>query len=518
MARSQCLLANRDVWLCATLGVAAAAAMILSRILPVSTHDFALNDGGLFYAMTKDLWASSFQLPYFTSYNHAQIPFAYPPAAFFIGAMACQLGISIDFFFRFFPAACCCLLPFPVYLLARQCNCSRIACWSAVFAFACNRRAFEWQLMGGGVTRSLGLLCAATSVALFLRYFSVRSFMNLVYSSVCFALASLSHPEAGIFALAGVSAFCISRLRSRFDAFGLLLFSALSSILLMPWLAIIIHRHGFQKLFELFYSVPKLSEADLGTVIEFFEWRLSASIFEPYLPLQAYFAVIGISIAVKTRNFFPLFWWFSESALPGRANEAFAAVPLSILLGMGISTTLNVLHVESRIMNFRLINYFRILCAFILAVTSCWRIRTASDFYFSVPLTVRRDLQWIKTEVPTTDRFMVLEKAAWSWAAISEWFPALTDHANVTTIQGSEWLGPARMRELIARYSRMQNCGDLGVVCFDELVTRFQLTVDYLYVPHAQRPAFQKLLAGLLARPNVSVVRASQGGLIIRLH
>lgn len=48
------------------------------RFWPVITNGFPLNDGGMFYTMIRDLKANHFILPQFTSYNFANIPFAYP--------------------------------------------------------------------------------------------------------------------------------------------------------------------------------------------------------------------------------------------------------------------------------------------------------------------------------------------------------------------------------------------------------------------------------------------------------
>ena len=66
------------------------------RIFPILRSDFPLVDGGMFYSMIRDLQATNYSLPVFTSYNHQQIPFAYPPFAFyFTGAVNSLTGISL---------------------------------------------------------------------------------------------------------------------------------------------------------------------------------------------------------------------------------------------------------------------------------------------------------------------------------------------------------------------------------------------------------------------------------------
>ena len=49
------------------------------RLYGVLQSNFPINDGGLFYTMIKDLMANGYRLPVTTSYNHLNLPFAYPP-------------------------------------------------------------------------------------------------------------------------------------------------------------------------------------------------------------------------------------------------------------------------------------------------------------------------------------------------------------------------------------------------------------------------------------------------------
>ncbi|MBP8165389.1 MAG: hypothetical protein KAX86_08095, partial [Anaerolineales bacterium] len=61
------------------------------RFWPAATNGFPINDGGMFYVMIRDLKANGLTLPSFTSYNSAQIPFAYPPLGFYITALLSTL-------------------------------------------------------------------------------------------------------------------------------------------------------------------------------------------------------------------------------------------------------------------------------------------------------------------------------------------------------------------------------------------------------------------------------------------
>ena len=72
-----------------------AAAILLGgyvRLNPSSLAGFAINDGGMFAVMVDDLRANGYALPAFTTYNHLDIPFAYPPLGFYLGALAADLS------------------------------------------------------------------------------------------------------------------------------------------------------------------------------------------------------------------------------------------------------------------------------------------------------------------------------------------------------------------------------------------------------------------------------------------
>src|SRR5688572_1119349 len=64
---------------------------VVRLILVFAGDGFPLNDGGLFYVMVEDLKANDYRLPQYTSYNGGQIPYAYPPAIFYLTGAASSL-------------------------------------------------------------------------------------------------------------------------------------------------------------------------------------------------------------------------------------------------------------------------------------------------------------------------------------------------------------------------------------------------------------------------------------------
>ena len=134
---------------------------VVVRAYPVLRTDFPLNDGGMFFAMVRDLQHANFALPASTTYNGTDIPFAYSPLAFYIAGVVDKVTpFGLTFWFRFLPLTFSCLTLIAIYSLATTVLRSRAAVLGAVIAFALIPRSYIWLDMGGGLTRSLGMVFA----------------------------------------------------------------------------------------------------------------------------------------------------------------------------------------------------------------------------------------------------------------------------------------------------------------------------------------------------------------------
>ena len=144
------------------LGIIAAVGLGFGiRAAHILSASFPLNDGGLFYAMTREIQDGMFRLPETTSYNASALPFTYSPVGLYVAGLIDNITpFSLIDLFRLLPLAYTTASVFAFYLLARRILPSRVAVVAATFAFALVPRSFIWLLMGGGVTRALGLLLA----------------------------------------------------------------------------------------------------------------------------------------------------------------------------------------------------------------------------------------------------------------------------------------------------------------------------------------------------------------------
>ena len=170
-----------------------------TRIYTVIAAEFPINDGGMFYKMTEVILQHNFKIPPYFSYNGQTIAFAYPPLAFFITAGINQiLGTPLLVVFQFLPAVILIGTIPAFYGLASTLISDKVQAGIATFIFALTPRSITWYIMGGGITRSLGLLFLILAVN-FVYLVYITPSRKYVYFALFFCvLVVLTHPEAAV--------------------------------------------------------------------------------------------------------------------------------------------------------------------------------------------------------------------------------------------------------------------------------------------------------------------------------
>lgn len=173
------------------------------RIAEVALY-FPINDGGMFYRMTIDLVANGFRLPAVTTYNAANIPYAYPPLAFYLaGFLASVFHWPLLDIFRLLPALIATLTIPAFALLADDLLKSRAQVALAILIFALMPATFGWLIMGGGISRSLGFLFSILTLWAAYRLFTHPGRVYIAATALFGAFAILGHPELTIHTAAG---------------------------------------------------------------------------------------------------------------------------------------------------------------------------------------------------------------------------------------------------------------------------------------------------------------------------
>ncbi len=266
----------------------------LVRLIPAVRFPFPVNDGGLFYVIMQDLIQNGFRFPAYTTYNSAHIPFAYPPLALYLGALiSAGLDIPLISLLQWLPPIVT-ILTIPVfYLLSRTILESRFQAALATVAYAVLPRTYDFPGMGGGLTRSLGLLFMLLTLASAFRFYTTQCWRYLLPFGAFSALLFASHPEYTIHTCAIIVLMWIFWGRTKRGIVGSFIITASTLLLTSPWWITVILQHGLTP-----FAVA------LQTGWHRWTWWMPLVTMtfseEPNLGLITAFAIVGIFACVMT--------------------------------------------------------------------------------------------------------------------------------------------------------------------------------------------------------------------------
>jgi hypothetical protein len=444
------------------------------RLMPAWLAGFPVNDGGMFYAMMKDLQANRYIPPLHTTYNQLDIPFAYPPLGFYVGAGLSDLfGVSLIDILRWLPAmihAAC--IP-ALYFLARELTGSKRASAIAALAFALTPHLNSWLSVGGGLTRSFGSLFLILTILFSHRLLAKDDARAIGWTILFGSLTVLSHTESTAFAIGipiyiwlAKSRALKSALRGGWVVLGVLVFAG-------PWYGLIIHRHGLAPLLSALqtggqtpWALAKLINMDIVTE-------------EPYLDLLGVFGVLGMAALVAKKQYFiPLMLVVIYLVQP-RSAHTVGNIPLALATGVFIvEVLLPAISKLDETNRARSVNIFLFFLAPYLLVNSIYQGFLLSQNH--VTEGERSAMQWVRENTPADSRFLVLTGEPDAMCdSQGEWFPALTERSSLFTPQGREWLNGGQFAEAFGRHASLQRCIDENLDCLEQAANS---DFDYAYI------------------------------------
>lgn len=448
------------------------------RFYPAITNGFPLNDGGMFYTMVQDLKANGYALPQFTTYNHADIPFAYPPFGFYVVALLSALLPGSDLLiFLYLPALVNTFSILAFYLFAKETLNSRTLASLAAIFYALSSRSFLWQVMGGGVTRSFGMLFLILMLWQAIQLFKEYKNKNLILTILFGAGAVLSHPQTALHAALGgvmIFLFCGLNKRGFLSAFFVGLGVAL---LTSPWWLTVFLNHGFEPLLSAGQTSKRTLEFYLIVLQLHGPGNYSA------IPLLIFF-YIGLWGFLKKRDYFFIVWIVLAYLIDPRGANSVAGLVESMLAAIGLiqfSVWITRLGNEqpefviSQRSSLTLI--FSVMFWFVL-------VSAVADFQLINTSLKAEDLEmieWINSNIEEDKTFLLATGHEFSMSdPLQEWFPTLTDQYSVTTLQGLEWTLDEGFFPWYEQLAEFQYCADAG--CVDEWTNRNRVNYDYLVV------------------------------------
>jgi len=473
------LMSHRALFVTVASAVLIGAAVRLSYVF---AFDFPLNDGGLFFAMTRDLQAADYRLPETASYNSAGIPFAYPPFAFYLAAALNDVaGASLESIFRFVPLAANIAMIPAFFLLSRRLVPSRLSAAAATMLLAFLPRAFYWMIMGGGITRSLGFLFAVLAIWAMTAAYQDRRPRFVAAAALFGALALLSHIQMAWFVAFSSAILWFAYGRHRFGVLASVAAALGAAALAAPWWITVLVYHGPDP----FIAAARGGDVTANPLVTFLRFGITSELLFPAI---AALGLAGALLALAERRYVLPGWLLACLVLDQRAFGTVAAIPLALLGGLAVEHLWRYLHHDSAprperhatppaVWLLPAASAVAISYLFLSAVVSGGQLLTAMS-------PGERDaMAWVAANAPASSRVLVITDDRWFADRTSEWFPYLAERESVATVQGYEWLPGGVFAARLDRYRDVQKCARDTTTCLDAWFAASGVGFDYVYVP-----------------------------------
>lgn len=455
----------------------------LIRFFFVLRMDFPLNDGGLFLSMIEDLLANNYILPRFTSYNFSNIPYAYSPLSFYLaGALSNWLNWGLLDILRILPALLSTIAIPVFFFLSIEILNSREQALLATIAYALLLPAFEWLVMGGGLTRSLANLFSLGALHQTAVACKSKSNRAIILSGLFLGFTILSHLEIAMVTFVTMVLFFVFLTRKRGDWRRLALSSGIAGLIALPYIAAVISKHGYTP----FISAFQAGEFELIRVItKFLSLSYTGEVY--YTPF-AVIAFIGFWGCLAKKKYLIPSWLVIMTVINPRSVERTAMVPVALLIGYGLnkvilpamsrlaksaqtSVTFNNkvqadLNLETGSEPKRWIEFALLIVLFFQTGSLLFLLNLGNDRLSPLPASEREAMAWVAQNTPNSGLFLVLSNSDdWASDKAAEWFPVLSQRSSVSTAQGLEWLPNGEFSQIQQEIIELKKCLFKDVDC-----------------------------------------------------
>ena len=291
------------------------AAMIFGsfvRFNPTIVYGFTIKQGGMFAVMIDNLRQNHYLIPQYTTYNHLDIPYAYPPLGFYLGALAADLfGLSADQVLRWLPAFFASLSVLAFYLLASQLMKSKYQAAVSTLFFALMPRAFSWFVTGAGLTRSLGQFFMLLTLAAVVKLYKQGNRRDILWAGLFGGLTVMSHPEVALHTSIASVFLWVMLSRSRKGFIHSLGVAAVVLLITSPWWATVVSYHGIEPMLNAAQTGQKASAVLFLLFFAFTE--------EPYATFLAILGLIGVVYSLIRRDYLLPLWIVIPFIVEGRS-------------------------------------------------------------------------------------------------------------------------------------------------------------------------------------------------------
>lgn len=468
------------------------------RFYPVYLAGTALHDGGLFYRMAQDLTANHWQLPAFTTYNHSQIPFAYPPLAIYLLAgLQTLLRLPLDGLMRWLPPAFALANVWAFFLFSQTLfEDAENASW-ATLVYALAPQAIGPQIMGGGITRAPGALLAFLFLAAWAAALKTPGRRPALTAGLLAGLLTMTHPEWTLHALiVGCILWLFTPQRGKHLRIALQI-AGLGGLIALPWWGSLLQVHGWQVFAGILLAKATYDARNILLTLHF-----TGEIIPILVPLT----FLGIWRAFRQR----------QGAVAAMMPAAIAIEPRSFVR----ASPLHMAPAAGLALNWfwRQSSRMRMIALLLvgLAIVNGSIIGIRLAFYHSISNDDLQAIQWSAENLPGGANILILAPQEQEMAPVIEWLPALTNLHSLITPQGSEWQTNLHWHYAARQKwgATLQTCLNANPVCLDNWAAANQIDFDLIYVTTAfsnfKTAPEQPLYQAIASSPEWQLLYANQ--------
>jgi hypothetical protein len=500
-----------NITLFAVLGAVVLGGFV--RLYPALTTDFPINDGGLFYRFILEIQKQGYTLPITSTYNQAQIPFVYPPLSFYIAGLSNTiLHIPLLDVIRWLPAVVSVLTIPAFFLLAREVLKNETQAILAVYCFAFLPTAFDFMVVGGGLSRAFGFLFSILTLQQEIRMLRSGNWKNALGMGVFAALTILSHPVACWFTFFSAAIILLFEGRTRHAISQAAIVLLISACLSAPWWGTILYRFGSEVLFSAFQA-GQLNNSN------FFALFLFIHTNEPLLDIEAALALFGLFACLNNKQFFIPLWLTAVFLLEARLSATYAVMPTVLLAATGLDSIVlagisgKLTNENAGMVRLNRVGQFLLLYLLVYGLVAAF----VSAPHYHLDQAERLAMNWIQSNLPKGQSFLVVSGISGAGDDYpSEWLPALTDQISLATPQGSEWLPGDVFRQRWLEHDTLQACFNRDSTCLDQWADQNQSSYNYVMITPNETGEMGAINAFLKVDANFQVVFQRDGVAIYR--
>ncbi|MFD0980784.1 hypothetical protein [Tropicimonas aquimaris] len=432
------------------------ATAVFVRLYPFAGAFFPLNDGALFLAFVEHIHAGAYFTEPCVGYNGECVPFAYPPLSFFAASGLLWLGLAPVQVAVVYPLALSLLVVLAALWLYREVIEDDFIFLLAGAAALLQVRSIEYLLMGGGISRSTGALFFLLTLIAALAATSGNRTRPAVLGGLFAGLALLAHLEWGINAIVGAVLLVLFSSRTGAEKARVIVLAGLCAALVVaPWAIWQLSTQGLDP----FRSASSSAHWSLPIAVTA---SAQLSFFRPFH--LTWLCVIGSVVLWQRRENVWLAMLVAFYFVTPRHFGSVAVFPTAILLAYGFDSVLNWLRRQLEELPGRVTRPAQGLSmrAEALAVVVVVALLTVSLVQQSGNVVGFRKLSpdvqaaasWAAEEFPDSAVAAILTDDPWAVSKDAEWWPYLSEHKVLNTVQGSEWLNEG---EYMARWQTSED-------------------------------------------------------------